>query len=388
MLAQRSPVDAAWELAAKGQQEKAAALLQEFIRKDPRNGDARLLLGSLLALKGDLAEAIVQLKEATRLLPRSADAHNTLGEAFNSAKDAKQARGEFEKAVQLNPKLAPAQVNLGMVLGQAGELAAAAEHLDQAIKMMGQTGDAALPHYLRAKVYTEEGQKEKAAAELSAAVRLQPDLAAAWSDLGQARKALLDDAGALAAFERAAALVPEDAASQARLGAEYLHQNNPHQAVIHLQKALQLNPSDQTALFNLQLALRQEGQEEQARAIRARLAEMLRKKDEKLQNGLTATRLNNEGVKLQGSGDLRGALEKYRAAHELNPEHNGIRFNLAVAFLRLGRWKEGLAELHECLQRDPGNPTMKAVWDDAIHQAPPGSWVADVPGSAADESHP
>ena len=217
--------------------------------------------------------------------------------------------------------------------------------------MMGQTGDAALPHYLRAKVYTEEGQKEKAAAELSAAVRLQPDLAAAWSDLGQARKALLDDAGALAAFERAAALVPEDAASQARLGAEYLHQNNPHQAVIHLQKALQLNPSDQTALFNLQLALRQEGQEEQARAIRARLAEILRKKDEKLQNGLTATRLNNEGVKLQQVGRSPRRLgEVPRCARtESGTQRNSFQSGGSVPAPRpLERGAGGVARMSRC----------------------------------------
>jgi len=388
LLAQHSPVDAAWDLVLQGETVKAVGLLEQLIRKEPGNGDARLLLGSLLAVQGHLAEAIAQLKEAVRLLPNSAEAHNTLGETFNTAKNPKQAREEFERAVQLNPKLAHAQVNLGMVLGQAGELVPAAEHLDQAIKLLGQTEDAALPHYLRAKVYTEQGEKEKAAAELSTAVRLKPDLAAAWSDLGQARKALLDDAGALAAFERAASLDPENAASQARLGAEYLHQKQPHQAVIHLQQAMQLDPADQTALFNLQLALREDGQEEQAGAVKARLAEILRKKDETLQNGLTATRLNNEGVKLQQSGDLRGALEKYRAAHKLNPEHNGIRFNLAAALLRLGRWKEGLAELHECLARDPQNPTLKAVWDDAVRQAPPGSWVEIAPGPAAKSLEP
>ncbi len=388
LSAQHSPLDAAWELAAKGQPEKAAALLQELILKEPRNGDARLLLGSLLAVQGKLAEALAQLKEAVRLLPNSAEAHNALGEAFNNVKDTPQARQEFEKAVQLNPKLAQAQVNLGMLLGQAGELVPAAAHLDQAIKLLGQTADAALPHYLRAKVYTQEGQREMAAAELSTALRLKPDLAAAWSDLGQVRKALLDDAGARAAFERAASLDPENAASQARLGAEYLHQKQPHQAVIHLQHAMQLDPADQTALFNLQLALREDGQEEQAHAVKARLAEILRKKDETLQNGLTATRLNNEGVKLQQSGDLRGAVEKYRAAHELNPEHNGMRFNLAAALLRLGRWKEGLAELHECLARDPANPTLKAVWDDAMRQAPPGSWVEVAPGPAAQSPQP
>ncbi len=388
LLAQHSPVDAAWDLVLQGETVKAVGLLEQLLRKEPGNGDARLLLGSLLAVQGHLAEAIAQLKEAVRLMPNSAEAHNTLGETFNTAKNPKQAREEFEKAVHLNPKLAHAQVNLGMLQGQAGELLPAAEHLDQALKLLGQTEDAAVPHYLRAKVYTEQGEKEKAAAELSAAVRLKPDLAAAWSDLGQVRKALLDDAGALAAFERAASLDPENAASQARLGAEYLHQRQPHQAVIHLQQAMQLDPADQTALFNLQLALREDGQEEQAHAVKARLAEILRKKDETLQNGLTATRLNNEGVKLQQSGDLRGAVEKYRAAHELNPEHNGIRFNLAAALLRLGRWKEGLADLHECLVRDPANPTLKAVWDDALRQAPPGSWVEVAPGPAAQSPQP
>jgi Flp pilus assembly protein TadD len=103
LLAQRSPLDAAWDLAAKGQPEKAAGLLEELIRKEPGNGDARLLLGSLLAVQGHLAEAVAQLKEGVRLMPNSAEGHNTLGEALNGAKDAKHAREEFEKAVQLDP---------------------------------------------------------------------------------------------------------------------------------------------------------------------------------------------------------------------------------------------------------------------------------------------
>lgn len=383
LLAQRSPIDAAWELLAQGQPEKAASVLEELIRKEPRNGEARLLLGTLLAAKGNLAEALPHLKEAVRLLPNSAEAHNTLGEALNSAKETKQAQKEFERAVQLDPKLAEAQCNLGMVLGEFEDLAGAAQHLDQAIKLTGQTEDAAMPHYYRAKVYSQEGQSDKAAAELRTAVRLKPDLAAAWSDLGQALKAQQDDTGAFAAFERAARLDPHDASAQARLGAEYLHRKQPHEAVVHLQKALELDPTDQTALFNLQLALREDGQEQQALAMKARLAEIIRKKDQNLQNNLTANRLNNEGVKLQEAGDLRGALLKYRAAHELNPESGLFRFNLAVTLLRLGRWKEGLRELHECLAREPDDPKLKAVWDDAIRQAPPGSWVEVGPAPAA-----
>ena len=382
ILGQRSPLDSAWDLVSKGQRDKAVALLQELIRTEPRNGDARLLLGSLLSEQGKLDEALQQLKEAAGLLPDSAEAHNALGEGLHSAGEIEASRPEFEKAVRLNPKLAQAQCNLGMVLGELGELPAAAGHLDAAIKLMGSTEEAAVSHYFRAKVYTQEGRTDKAMAELDIALKLKPGLAAAWSDLGQARKSQQDDAGALAAFERSVSLDPDDAAAQARLGAEYLHRKQAHQAVAHLERALQLDPADQTALFNLQIALRQDGREEEARDVSAKLAALIQRKDQGLQNNLTANRLNNEGVKLQQAGDLRGALAKYSAAHELNPDSELFLFNMAVTLLRVGRWKEGLAALDECRARDPNNAKLKAVWDDAIRQAPPGSWVAAAP------SHP
>ena len=56
---------------------------------------------------------------------------------------------------------------------------------------------------------------------------------------------------------------------------------------------------------------------------------------------------------------LKNASEKYRAALALDPEHNGIRVNYAVALLRLGQWSKGLDELHEAALREPGNPAIQ-----------------------------
>ena len=193
--AQRTPLDSAWELVAQGKRQEAVRVLEQILKTNPRDGDARLLLGSILAEEGKRAEAIRQLSEAVRLLPKSAMAHNALGEALNSAGDLKQARGAFEKAVALDPKFAQAHANLGHVLIQSGESDRAAQELDRAIALMGQAPDAAFPLYLRAKVYTDQDDPEKAAAALKQAVTLQPDFAEAWSDLGQARKTLLDDDG-------------------------------------------------------------------------------------------------------------------------------------------------------------------------------------------------
>ena len=259
LMAQRSPLDSAWDLLARGEREEAARVARRIIEANPRDAEARLFLGSILAEDGRAPEAIAQLREAVRLTPRSAEAHNALGEAFNGAGDAKSARGEFEQAVALDPAFAQAHANLALVLLPAGESDAAAGHLDRAIRLFGNSPDAALPHYLRAKIYTDKDQIEKADAELQQAVALRPDFPEAWSDLGQARKSLLDDDGAFAAFRRSVELDPENAVSQYRLGAEYLRRGDAPQAVRHLRESYRLNPKNQSTLYSLQLALRQDG---------------------------------------------------------------------------------------------------------------------------------
>lgn len=370
LFAQHAPVEHAWDLLAKGERKQAIGELHQILKADPRNADARLLLGSILAEDGERAESIAQLTEAVRLRPKSAEASNALGEAYNSFGETKSARGAFEKAVALDPAFAPAQVNLGQVLVAASEFSAAANHLDRALQLLGTTQDAAYPHYLRAKVNTEENEFQKAAAHLNAAVTLRSDFPEAWSDLGQARKTLNDDAGALNAFRRAVEEGPGDAIAQYRLGSEYLHQGESHLAVVHLQKALDLNPGDQSTLYVLQTALRRDGQMERAGQIKERLTELLRKRDEAAQNALTAVQLNNQGAEFEKTGKLRDALEKYRAALQLCPEHVGFRVNFAAALLRLGQWSQGIAELREAIRRDPENSTVKAALDDALAHPP------------------
>ncbi|MFN7994390.1 MAG: tetratricopeptide repeat protein [Bryobacteraceae bacterium] len=370
LFAQRAPVEEAWSLLRKGDRPQAIRLLYSIVKSNPRDADARLLLGSVLQEEGNRTESIAQLSEAVRLRPGSAEAQNALGEAYNAFGDPKSARAPFEKAVELNPKFAPAQVNLGMVLVEAGEWDSAATHLDRGLALMGNKPDAAYPHYLRAKVCTAQNQVPKAVEHLKTAVALRADFAEAWSDLGDARKTLLDDSGALAAFERAVSLSPDDAVAQTRLGSEYLDEGKAHLAVEHLEIAVRLDPKNQSTLYNLQRAYREDGQDEKADGVKKKLAEILREKDRADQTLLAGIHLNNQGADLEKAGNLREAREKYEAALKLLPDHNGIRVNFAVALLRLGEWKQGLQELREAVRREPGNALWKAALDDALTQAP------------------
>jgi len=368
-------VQAARKLLAQGAREEAGRTLDDAIRNNAKDGAAHLLLGEMLEEDGRAAEATQALTTAVRLLPQSAEAHNALGEALSDLNSLAPARIEFEKALQLAPALPLAHLNLGMVLAQTDELTLAAKHLDFAIAKLTASADLARAHYLRAKVYTDLSQVERAAAELSIAVKLEPEFTEAWSDLGQARKTLQDDIGALSAFERAVELSPNDPVALVRLGSELYRQGKLKPAISQLQHADSINPQDQTTLNTLQSALRADGQTAAANDVKARLVEVLRLRDLNTQNQLSAARLNSEGAKLQKEGDLKAAVDKFRQALNLDPDHIGIRVNLAMALVQLGDWNEGLSELAESMRRQPGDPALKAAWDDALKRAPPGSWV-------------
>lgn len=376
---QKPDVETAWKLIAQGQRDQAVTLLRELIQAEPRNADARLLLGSVLMEGGQRSESIAQLREAVKLLPASAEAHNALGEAYNTFGELSEARPEFARAVELDPRHAQAQANLGDVLVQLGESDAAVPHLDQAIRLFGGKADSAYARYLRARIYNDHGDAAKAAVELDQAVQLRPEFAEAWSDLGAARKTLGDDSGALSAFRQAVSFKPEDAVAQYRLGSQLLETGAAHEAVDHLEAAARLDTKNQSVLNALQRALRQDGQLARADAVKKRLTEVLRERDEADQKMVAAFELNNRGAELEKAGDIRGALEKYRAALDLLPEHAGIRANVAVALLKLGDWQEGIAQMRQALQRDPGNDKLQKALDHAVVQAKAHGIVLDKP---------
>jgi Flp pilus assembly protein TadD len=363
-------VQHAWDLVMQGRRGEAITLLRGLTQAEPGNVEAHLLLGSLLQDAGEREECLKQLTAAVSLRPDSAEAQNALGEAYNAFGESKSARGRFEKAVKLDGKFAAARVNLGALLLSAGETEAAAKQLDAAIGLLGEKEDAAYPLYLRAKIYAQGGEAAKAEGALVRAVKIQPGFAEAWSDLGAVRQAMRDSGGAMAALRRAVELKPGDAVAQRRLGMEYLDEGKAEQAVAHLRAAARVSPNDQSVLNGLQRALRETGRDAEADRVKAQLVEMLRARDRADQNTVAALRLNNEGAELEKAGNLAGAIEKYRAAHQLAPEHNGIQVNLAVALLRNGAWEEGLKLLREASARQPDDAALKAALEDALDQAP------------------
>jgi Flp pilus assembly protein TadD len=386
--AEQASIGSARDLLAQGRLTEAVVVLRQVVAANPHDADARMLLGTTLALQGVRGESISQLEEVVRLRPDSAQAYNTLGMVLSRFVEVKAAREAFEKSLAIDPNQAEVRVNLALQLAQSGEFNLAGEQLDRAIKLQGDTRPAAYSHYLRARTLVAEKEMGKAASELEIAVKLRPDYAEAWSDLGGVRRLEGDPKGGQQALERAVALNPDDGTAQYRLGLVCLENREPHKAIEHFKVALLHDPDDRATLYDLALAFRRDGQESEAKRIDDMLAKLIQARNKVAATGQEIGNLNDAGMALEKSGDIRAALEKYRAALDLDPTDPVLRLNYGLALCRLGRWQEGEAELREVLRLDPNNAdATKALYialDHVEKQAAPAG-KASIPRPAQKE---
>jgi tetratricopeptide (TPR) repeat protein len=342
-------------LIAHGKLDEAARVLRDVLEGDPASFDARVLLGTTLAIQGTRRESIQQITEAVKLRPLSAEAYNLLGTTLSRFMETADAKTAFERAVVLDPGLAEAHVNLALLMAQSGDWDGAGGHLDRALALQGKTPASAYSHYLRAKTYIARSRVEKADAELEEAVKIKPNLAEAWSDLGWVRRMLSDDTGAMHAFERSVLLNPEDPVSQYRLGTACLRSGEATRAIAHLRAAIKWGGADKPTLYNLEQALRKTGNVNEAQEVHKQMENQLRASRVSSENALLISTLNTEGMQLEKEGDFHGATAKYRMALDLDPAAGGIRLNYGLSLCRERQWKDGIAEIEEVLRQDPND---------------------------------
>lgn len=345
----------AQDLLAKGSLSEAVIVLRQAVRDDPGNSDAHLLLGNALALQGLRVQSLKEIETAINLSPNSAQAHNQLGIILSRFLDTDAARKAFEDALSLEPNFPEAHVNLGLILAQRGELSLAHEHLDRAIVLYGTAPPAARAYFLRAKVWSAQGDNDNAIFDLEKATQVSSDYADAWFDLSQLKHSKGDFVGALTAAKKVVDLNPKNAPAQSWLGRLYLENAAAAQAVKHLKIARSLGVDDKATLYSLARALRAIGKIEDSRQVEKQVLEMQRLSTKANEVLFTASGLNEEGLRLEHNGDLLGAMEKYREAVDLDQTGYGFRLNYALALCRIGKWREGIAQFQEVLREDPDN---------------------------------
>jgi tetratricopeptide (TPR) repeat protein len=179
-----------------------------------------------------------------------------------------------------------------------GRFDAAQLEFEQAIRYKP---DSAESHYNLGKLFSIQDTWEPARKAFEAALRIDPSYVEAIDGLGFALEALGDDEGAVARYEKAAALNSQRkgtfAAPDVNLSAYYNRTGNPSRALEHARKAMAIDPKSDRAWF-------QKGRAEER------------------------------------NGDLEAAAESLNQAIVLNPRSSSYYYVIAGVFRRLGLMEE------------------------------------------------
>jgi tetratricopeptide (TPR) repeat protein len=190
------------------------------------------------------------------------------------------------------------------------------------------------------------GRREEALAAFEQALRLDPNNALAYSNRGKVLHELGRPKEALASFEQALRLDPDLAVAHNNLGLMLCELGRPKEALASFEQALRLDPNYGDAHAN-----------------RGRVLGDLRRPKEALAAFEQALRLgansavvhNNRGIVLAMLGRREEALASFEQALRLDPNDAGTHDNRGIVLAMLGRREEALAAFEQALRLDPNN---------------------------------
>ena len=276
-----------------GALDAAVAAYRTAVSEQPtfRKASNNLILALAKAGKGE--EAVERARALVAAAPDDPDRYFTLGLA-QSEQNVTDAIASFRRALELAPRHTLARYNLALVLSRADRVPEAVEELQRTLAIEPR----AEAQYLLGVIYWHQGDLDRAARALQAAVASEPQYAEAHNTLGVVLKARRDWDGAAKALRRAVALRPDPATH-----------------------------------YTLAQVLQQAGDDAGARPHFAE-AERLRQRREQEQQASVWTTVGTQ--KLDG-GDLAGALDLFRRAISARDDY-------APAFYQMGRTLERLGQ--------------------------------------------
>jgi tetratricopeptide (TPR) repeat protein len=254
--------------AHEGKADEGVALAQKAVAAGGGAG-AKTALGHALAQKGDLAGAEAAYREAMAAEPKALGPVTGLAGVLRQTGRAGEAEPMLKKVVEASPgaveaykELTRVKIALGRAqdaLGDANIAAAMADNDPEAKALVVEVKVA------RAMQALGEGQTDLALQDLTQLRDQSPDSAAVRLGLGRVQMARRDAAQALAELQKAVELDPKNAEAQYQLGyALHRMKQSAAAAVGPLEKAVNMAPANALYRTGLGAALVDAGQTERA----------------------------------------------------------------------------------------------------------------------------
>ncbi|HXG33840.1 MAG TPA: tetratricopeptide repeat protein [Bryobacteraceae bacterium] len=237
---------AAAALEAAGQTPRAVSLLQQAVRLYPAEERHYVDL-AVICLEHDAPNLALEVLEAgLRSLPQSSRLYAMRGVVNGQLARFAQAESDFERAAQLEPEKGFGQVGLSVVLQRLGRDEEAATKLRE---------------------YLRQDPRDAGANWMLAQVLVRSGTAPGTREFQEAREAL----------ERAVSSDPKLVPARTLLGKLHLQAGETEKAIRELEQAIELDPEDRTAVYQLMVALRAAGRQAELPKLLSRVRELIRK---------------------------------------------------------------------------------------------------------------
>lgn len=214
-----------------------------------------LLLFVLLTITwtqaGYWKNSITLLNHTIRVTQNNYTAYNNLGNVFELQGNIEKAGDSFKKALEINPHFHLAHTNLALTYIIQNRLDEAIIHINEALQIYP---DSAQAYMLLGTVYKEKRNLKKAITYYKKAIQIHPNKPEIHFNLGDALALMGDFDGAINEFTAALKINWKLAAVHNALGYALLLKGDTSLGYYHLLTALEINPSYEKALQNIELA--------------------------------------------------------------------------------------------------------------------------------------
>ena len=318
--------------------------------------EALLMLGKRQIQSGRYEEALATLRQLTAQAPRFSRGWCALGAASRHMADMPAARAAYERALELDPGYLDARTNLGEWHLVSGEPQAALACFEAVLKQNPRHYEA-LTNRIAALLELGASGAEEAT---QAALKLFPDSAPLYVNLGSVYEQMAKGRDAAAAYRKALELDPECEEAALSLATLLGSEDLLAQASEFIKKQMAVRGESIDRLCRLAMAQMAQKNFKEARAT---CEDILRRQPGQV---IALTALGN----IRGTfGDVPGALALFEKVVELRPDISSIRSNICFemtylsgvareeVFRRHVEWADAheapLLPMRKCL-RQPG----------------------------------
>lgn len=326
---------------AAGRYDQAEAEYQRALTVPPPSTDAIRQLGLLYALEGRPITAIPYLRAAAGFAPKRADVNAELAQNYLTLGAAREARDAANQALEIDPRNEEALI----ILAEAAQSAADADAARATIKRLeAKQGDCAGYELALATLDLRTRKGAQAEAELNRALALDPKCYRAHAELGALYAMRGDTKRAASEMRVAADMAPLRSAIRIHY-IEYLGATHQSAEATRLLAALTAQAPDY--IPGLVYRMKLEFYQRRFKDSQA-TAERILARDSRNYDALV-----NLAAVRSAEGDTPGAVAQLVKTANFYPRSPLVKFQLALAYLRVGEPTQAKDQLSQALVLAP-----------------------------------